>query len=183
MHIKKRYENAGATKLALQHAQSVADKVAAIVKEKTGLEPTIGMNGSRINSQGGIADALLNVHIGNVGSFNPYDIDPNTIDPTLISISPNKDGAFDITIDVTAVSEPKKESTDIVNARKIQAGLTEMEEMLAAVGKNVSFEYVPDDDIVKISVDNQVVKIASVWGDSAITAMNDVWTATYRYLM
>lgn len=183
MHIKKRYENAGATKLALQHAQSVADKVAAIVKEKTGLEPTIGMNGSRINSQGGIADALLNVHIGNVGSFNPYDIDPNTIDPTLISISPNKGGAFDITIDVTAVSEPKKESTDIVNARKIQAGLAEMEELFAAVGKNVSFEYVPDDDTVKISVDSRVVKIASVRGDSAIAAMNDVWAVTYGYLM
>ena len=45
MHVKKRYENAGATKLALQHAQSVADKVAAAVKEKTGIEPTIGLNG------------------------------------------------------------------------------------------------------------------------------------------
>ena len=183
MHIKKRYENAGATKLALQHAQSVADKVAAIVKEKPGLEPTIGMNGSRINSQGGIADALLNVHIGNVGSFNPYDIDPNTIDPTLISISPNKDGAFDITIDVTAVSAPKKEATDIVNARKIQAGLTGMEEMLAAVGHNVSFNYDAENDIVEISVNNRPIVKKSVAGDSAVTAMNDVWTATYRHLI
>lgn len=183
MHIKKRYENAGATKLALQHAQSVADKVAAIVKEKTGLEPTIGMNGSRINSQGGIADALLNVHIGNVGSFNPYDIDPNTIDPTLISISPNKDGAFDITIDVTAVSAPKKESTDIVNARKIQAGLAAMEEMLASVGHNVAFNYDAENDIVEISVNNRPIVKKSVAGDSAVTAMNDVWTSTYRRLI
>lgn len=74
------------------------------------------------------------------------------------------------------------ESTDIANARKIQAGLTQMEEVFAAVGKNVSFEYVPDDDIVKISVDNQIVTIASVWGDSALTAMNDVWSAAYKYL-
>lgn len=74
------------------------------------------------------------------------------------------------------------ESTDIANARKIQAGLTQIEEVFAAVGKNVSFEYVPDDDIVKISVDNQVVKIVSVWGDSALTAMNDVWSVAYKYL-
>lgn len=74
------------------------------------------------------------------------------------------------------------ESTDIANARKIQAGLTQMEEVFAAVGKNVSFEYVPDDDIVKISVDTQVVTIASVWGDSALTAMNDIWSAAYKYL-
>lgn len=74
------------------------------------------------------------------------------------------------------------ENTDIANARKIQAGLTQMEEVFAAVGKNVSFEYVPDDDIVKISVDTQVVKIASVWGDSALTAMNDVWSAAYKCL-
>lgn len=74
------------------------------------------------------------------------------------------------------------ESTDIENARKIQAGLTQMEEVFSAVGKNVSFEYVPDDDIVKISVDNRVVTIASVWGDSALTAMNDIWSAAYKYL-
>lgn len=74
------------------------------------------------------------------------------------------------------------ESTDIENARKIQAGLTQMEEVFSAVGKNVSFEYVPDDDIVKVSVDNQVVTIASVWGDSALTAMNDIWSAAYKYL-
>lgn len=74
------------------------------------------------------------------------------------------------------------ESTDIANARKIQAGLTQMEEVFSAVGKNVSFEYVPDDDIVKVSVDNQVVTIASVWGDSALTAMNDIWSAAYKYL-
>lgn len=74
------------------------------------------------------------------------------------------------------------ESTDIANARKIQAGLTQMEEVFAAVGKNVSFEYVPDDDIVKVSVDNQVVTIASVWGDSALTAINDIWSAAYKYL-
>ena len=76
----------------------------------------------------------------------------------------------------------RKESTAIVNARKIQEGLAQMEEVFSAVGKNVSFEYVPDDDIVKISVDSQVVKIASVWGDSALTAMNDVWAVAYKYL-
>lgn len=183
MHIKKRYENAGATKLALQHAQSVANKVAAIVKKKTGLEPTIGMNGSRIDSQGGVADGLLNVRIGNVGSFNPRDIDPNMIDPTLTSIGPNRNGAFDITIDVTAVSKPKKESTDTANARKIQAGLVAMEEMLAAVGHNVSFNYDAENDIVEISVNNRPIVNKSVAGDSAVTAMNDVWTSTYRHLI
>lgn len=183
MHIKKRYENARATKRALQHAQAIADKVAAIVKEKTGLEPTIGMNGSRINSQGGIADALLKVHIGNVGSFNPYDIDPNTIDPALLSISPNKNGAFDITIGVTAVSAPAEESTDIANARKIKAGLVEMEKMLAAVGYNVAFNYDAENDIVDILENNRPIVKKSVAMDSAVTAMNDVWSATYRYLI
>jgi len=183
MHVKKRYENAGATKLALQHAQSVADKVAAAVKEKTGIEPTIGLNGSRIDSQGGLADTMINVRIGNVGTFNPYEIDPNTIDPTLVNISPNKDGAFDITVDVTAVSENKTEATDIANARKIQAGLVEMEEMLAAVGHNVSFKYDAENDIVEISVNNRTIVKKSVEGDSAVTAMNDVWTSTYRHLI
>ena len=74
------------------------------------------------------------------------------------------------------------ESTDIANARKSHAGLTQMEEVFAAVGKNVSFEYIPDNDLVKISVDNQVVKLASVGGDSALTAMNDVWSVAYKYL-
>lgn len=183
MHIKKRYENAHAAKLVLQHARSVADKVAAIVKEKTGLEPTIGMNGSRIRSQGGSADALFNVRIGNAGSFNPYDIDPNAIDPTLVSISPNKDGAFDIAIAVTAAAEPKKESTDSVNARKIRAGLVEMEKLLDAVGYRVSFSYDGENDIVEISVDNRSVAKQSVAMDSAITAMKDVWTTTYNYLI
>lgn len=174
MHVKKRYENAGVTKLALQHAQSVADKVAAAVKEKTGMEPTIALNGSRIDSQGDLADAMVNARIGNVGTFNPYEIDPNTIDPTLVNISPNKDGAFDITVDVT---------TDIANARKIQAGLVEMEEMLAAVGHNVSFKYDAENDIVEISVNNRPIVKKSIEGDSAVTAMNDVWTSTYRHLI
>lgn len=183
MHIKKRYENAGATKLALRHAQSVADKVAAIVKEKTGKEPTIGLNGSRINSQGGVADAAIKVRIGNVGAFDPHGIDPAAIDPTLVMIGPNKDGAFDITVDVTAISENKSESTDAENARKIQAGLVEMEEMLAAVGHDVSFKYDAENDIVVISVNNRPIVNKSVAGDSAITAMNDVWASTYRHLI
>jgi hypothetical protein len=102
---------------------------------------------------------------------------------TLVNISPNKDGAFDITVDVTAISENKTESTDIGNARKIQAGLVEMEEMLAAVGHNVSFNYDAENDIVEISVNNRPIVKKSVAGDSAVTAMNDVWASTYRHLI
>ena len=126
---------------------------------------------------------MLNVHIGNVGSFNPYDIDPNTIDPTLISISPNKNGAFDITIDVTAVSEQKKESTDIVNARKIQAGLVAMEELLAAIGHNVSYEYDPEKDVVVVLIDNsRAAKTVIAGANSALDAIDSVWKVTNRYL-
>lgn len=187
MHIKKKYENAGRT--AFKHAMEVADKLSAIVHARTGIEPNVVMAGSRTQDQGGFATSTMQLLFKNVGDFDPLSLDPDTLPEDIVDIGKNTNGEFPVTIDVAAVSGqkkegagPKKESTDIVNARKIQAGLTEMEEMLAAVGKNVSFEYVQDDDIVKISVDNQVVKIASVWGDSAITAMNDVWTVVYRYL-
>lgn len=180
MHIKKKYENAGRT--AFKHAMEVANKLSAIVHARTGIEPNVVMAGSRTQDQGGFATSTMQLLFKNVGDFDPLSLDPDTLPEDIVDIGKNTDGEFPVTIDVAAVSGPKKESTDIGNARKIQAGLTEMEAMLAAVGKNVSFEYAPDDDIVKISVDNQVVKIASVWGDSAITAMNDVWTVVYRYL-
>lgn len=180
MHIKKKYENAGRT--AFKHAMEVANKLSAIVHARSGIEPNVVMAGSRTQDQGGVATSTMQLLFKNVGDFDPLSIDPDTLPEDIVDLGRNTDGTFPVTIDVAAVSGPKKESTDIVNARKIQAGLSEMEEMLAAVGKNVSFEYVPDDDIVKISVDNQVVKIASVWGDSAITAMNNVWTVTYRYI-
>ena len=187
MHIKKKYENAGRT--AFKHAMEVANKLSIIVHARTGIEPNVVMAGSRTHDQGGFATSTMQLLFKNVGDFDPLSLDPDTLPEDIVDIGKNTDGEFPVAIDVAAVSGPKKkgagpkkESTDIVNARKIQAGLVKMEEMLAAVGKNVSFEYVPDDDIVKISVDNRVVKIASVWGDSAITAMNDVWTAVYRYL-
>ena len=180
MHIKKKYENAG--RAAFKHAMEVANKLSAIVHARTGLEPNVVMAGSRTQDQGGFATSTMQLLFKNVGDFDPMSLDPDTLPEDIVDIGRNTDGTFPVTIDVAAVSGPKKESTDIANARKIQAGLTAMEEMLAAVGKNVSLEYVPGDDIVKISVDNQVVKIVSVWGDSALTAMNDVWTAVYRCL-
>lgn len=180
MHIKKKYENAG--RAAFKHAMEIANKLSIIVHARTGIEPNVVMAGSRTHDQGGFATSTMQLLFKNAGDFDPLSLDPDTLPEDIVDIGKNIDGEFPVTIDVAAVSGPKKESTDIVNARKIQAGLTEMEEMLAAVGKNVSFEYAPDKDIVKILVDNQVVKIASVWGDSAITAMNDVWTAVYRYL-
>lgn len=187
MHIKKKYENAGRT--ALKHAMEVANKLSAIVHSHTGIDPHVVMAGSRTHDQGGFATSTMKLLFKNVGDFDPLTLDPDTLPEDIVDIGKNTGGEFPVTIDVAVVSGPKKESdsskkesTDIVNARKIQAGLMEMEEMLAAVGKNVSFEYIPDDAIVKISVDNQVVKVASVWGDSAITAMNDVWAVVYRYL-
>lgn len=187
MHIKKKYKNAG--RAAFKYAMEVANKLSVIINAHTGTTPDIVMAGSRTQDQGGFATSTVRLLFKNVGNFDPLSLDPDTLPEDIVDIGKNTNGEFPVTIDVAAVSGTKKEgagrkkeSTDIVNARKIQAGLTEMEEMLAAVGKNVSFEYIPDDDIVKISVDNQVVKIASVGGDSAITAMNDVWSAVYRYL-
>lgn len=180
MHIKKKYENAGRT--AFKHAMEVANKLSAIVHAHTGTEPNVVMAGSRTQDQGGLATSTMQLLFKNVGDFDPLSLDPDTLPEDIVDIGRNTDGEFPVTIDVAAVSGPKKESTDIANARKIQAGLTAMEEMLAAVGKNVSFEYVPDDDIVKVLEYNQLKKIVSVGGDRALTAMNDVWNAVYRYL-
>lgn len=181
MHVKKKYESGSA---AAQYAKSVADTLATIVQGHTGKTPTVSMAAPRTIARPGMEVETVRIRFSDVGGFDPMAIDPATLPDDVVGLGPNRNGAFTATIDVSGApaSSSKSEGTDIVNARKIQAGLVEMEAMLAAVGKNVSFEYVPDDDIVKISVDNRVVKIASVWGDSAITAMNDVWTAVYRYL-
>lgn len=181
MHIKKKYEKAGQT--AFKHAMDVANKLSTLVHAKTGLEPNVVMAGSRTQDQGGFATSTMQLLFKNVGNFDPLSIDPDSLPEDIVDIGKNTDGTFPVTIDVAAVSAPKKESTDIANARKIQAGLTAMEEMLAAVGQNVSFEYNPDDDTVKVLEYNQLKKIVSVGGDRAITAMNDVWNVVYRYLV
>lgn len=181
MHIKKRYESANAGRLAVRHAMSVANKVADAVEAVTGTRPSISLDGSRIASYDGAADAELRVKIGNVGDFDPGIIDPEDIDATLVSIGRNENGVFPIVIDVTAISA--KESADITVDRKIQAGLHQMEELFAAIGHNVSYEYNPEKDVVVILIDNsRAVKTVIADANSALDAINSVWKVTNRYL-
>lgn len=187
MHIKKKYESAG--QAAFKHAMDVANKLSTIVHAKTGIEPRVVMAGSRTHSRGGFATSTMKLLFKNVGDFDPLTLNPDTLPEDIIDIGKNTGGEFPVIIDVSISPDSKKESarlkkesTDIANARKIQAGLVEMDAMLAAVGHNVSFSYDAENGIVEISVNNRPIAKKSVAGDSAVTVMNEVWTVVYSYL-